>query len=111
MELKVIPQITPDGRVTLDLEVKKDSVGQNTSAGPAIDTKQVKTAVLVDNGGTIVIGGIFTVSETNSENKVPVLGDIPVLGNAFKNRQKETSKKEMVIMITPRVIENISNAQ
>lgn len=105
MELKVVPKITPDGRVTLELDVKKDSVGQNTSAGPAIDTKKVQTAVLVENGGTIVIGGIFTVSDTNVENKVPVLGDIPILGNAFKNRSKEITKKEMVIMITPRVIE------
>ena len=105
MELKVTPKITPDGRVTLELDVKKDSVGQNTTAGPAIDTKKVQTAVLVENGGTIVIGGIFTVSDTNVENKVPVLGDIPVLGNAFKNKSKEITKKEMVIMITPRVIE------
>ena len=111
MELRVIPKITPDGRVTLNLAVKKDSVGQNTSAGPAIDTKQVTTAVLVENGGTIVIGGIFTVTDTNVENKVPVLGDIPFLGNAFKNRSKEITKKEMVIMITPRVIEQGVTAQ
>ena len=103
MELRVVPKITPDGRVTLDLAVKKDSVGQNTSAGPAIDTKQVTTSVLVENGGTIVIGGIFTVTDTSVENKVPLLGDIPFLGNAFKNRSKEVTKKEMVIMITPRV--------
>lgn len=107
MELKVTPKITPDGRVTLDLEVKKDSVGQNTSAGPAIDTKRVQTAVLIEDGGTIVIGGIFMINETNVENKVPVLGDIPYIGNAFKNKSKETSKKEMVIMITPRVIEAV----
>lgn len=111
MELRVVPKITPDGRVTLELDVKKDSVGQNTSAGPAIDTKKVQTAVLVENGGTIVIGGIFTVTDTNVENKVPVLGDIPILGNAFKNKSKEISKKEMVIMITPRVIEQSAVAQ
>lgn len=111
MELRVVPKITPDGRVTLELDVKKDSVGQNTSAGPAIDTKKVQTAVLVENGGTIVIGGIFTVTDTNVENKVPVLGDIPILGNAFKNKSKEISKKEMVIMITPRVIEQSALAQ
>ena len=105
MELKVIPQITPDGRVTLDLEVKKDSVGQNTTAGPAIDTKRVQTAVLIENGGTIVIGGIFSVNETNVQNKVPLLGDLPLFGKAFQNNSKETLKKEMVIMITPRIIE------
>lgn len=111
MELRVLPKITPDGRVTLELAVKKDSVGQITAAGPAIDTKQVTTAVLVENGGTIVIGGIFTVTDTNVENKVPLLGDIPFLGNAFKNRSKEITKKEMVIMITPRVIEQGVTAQ
>ena len=111
MELRVVPRITPDGRVTLELDVKKDSVGQNTTAGPAIDTKKVQTAVLVENGGTIVIGGIFTVTDTNVENKVPVLGDIPFVGNAFKNRSKEISKKEMVIMITPRIIEQGATAQ
>ena len=111
MELRVLPKITPDGRVTLELAVKKDSVGQVTAAGPAIDTKQVTTAVLVENGGTIVIGGIFTVTDTNVENKVPLLGDIPFIGNAFKNRSKEITKKEMVIMITPRVIEQGVTAQ
>ena len=106
MSLKVVPQITPDGRVNLELQVNKDGVGQNTSAGPAINTKQVKTGVLVENGGTIVIGGIFEVSDSTTVNKVPVLGDIPVVGNAFKNNSKEVVKREMVIMITPRIIES-----
>jgi type IV pilus assembly protein PilQ len=110
MSLKVKPQITPNGKVSLEVSVNKDSVGSNTAAGPAIDTKQVHTNVLVDNGGTIVIGGIFIEGELNNVNKIPFLGDIPFLGNAFKNVNKSTSRKELVIMITPRVIDSTGTA-
>ena len=78
LKLEVTPQITPEGNVILDVDVNKDSVGRNTVAGFAIDTKHVKTQVLVENGGTVVIGGIFTQTERNEINKVPLLGDIPV---------------------------------
>lgn len=106
MVLKVTPQITPNGKVSLKLDVNKDSVGQNTTSGPAIDTKAISTKVLVDNGGTIVIGGIFITDEVGTENKVPLLGDLPVVGNAFKNNGKTTTKKELIIMVTPRVIDS-----
>lgn len=105
MILKATPKIAPDGRVNLQLEINKDTVGELTRAGPAIDTKKVRTNVLVDNGGTIVIGGIFVIDESNTVNKVPLLGDIPVIGNAFKNRSTMTTRKELVVMITPRVVD------
>lgn len=104
LSLKVIPQITPDGDIIMDLEVNKDSIGQNTGEGLAIDTKSVKTQVLVENGGTLVIGGIFEITESNQINKVPLLGDIPVMGNLFKNRTRETEKREMLVFITPRMV-------
>lgn len=104
LRLKVIPQITPDGDIIMDLEVHKDSVGAKTDDGPAIDTKSIKTQVLVENGGTIVIGGIFEMEEFNQVNKVPLLGDIPVMGNLFKNRTRETEKREMLVFITPRMV-------
>lgn len=112
LRLQVSPQITPDGNIILDLLVNKDSPGERTDDGLAIDTKEVKTQVLVENGGTVVIGGIFESSEVNSVNKVPLLGDIPVVGNLFKNRTRETSKTEMLVFITPRMVTDaISNAQ
>jgi type IV pilus assembly protein PilQ len=104
LKLEVTPQITPEGNVILDLDVTKDSVGQSTSAGFAIDTKHIKTQVLVENGGTVVIGGIFEVIETESEARVPVLGDLPFVGNAFKSKTRKTSKQEMLVFITPKVI-------
>ena len=104
LRLKVIPQITPDGDIIMDLEVHKDSVGARTDDGPAIDTKSIRTQVLVENGGTVVIGGIFEMEEINQTNKVPVLGDIPVMGNLFKNKTRETEKREMLVFITPRMV-------
>lgn len=104
LRLKVVPQITPDGDIMMDLEVHKDSVGARTDDGPAIDTKSIKTQVLVENGGTIVIGGIFEMEEINQTNKVPLLGDIPGVGNLFKNRTRETEKREILVFITPRMV-------
>ena len=104
LRLEVTPQITPDGNVNLDLEVNKDSVGATTSAGIAINTKRVKTQVLVENGGTVVIGGIFTMEEQDNENKVPFFGDLPVAGYLFRNKSRTTSKKEMLIFITPKLV-------
>ena len=111
LRMEVTPQITPEGNVILDLEVNKDSRGDPTTAGPAINTKQVKTQVLVDNGGTVVIGGIFTQDERNQVNKVPLLGDLPVLGHLFQNRVRQTTKTELLIFITPKVITDRSGAQ
>ena len=104
LKLEVTPQITPEGNIILDLDVNKDSRGETTSQGVAIDTKHVKTQILIENGGTVVIGGIFEMEETNQENKIPVLGDVPVVGNLFKNRTKESTKREMLVFITPKVI-------
>lgn len=104
LSLKVVPQITPSGDIIMDLEVNKDAVGATTEAGPAIDTKSVKTQVLVENGGTIIIGGIFEIVETADVNKVPVFGDIPGLGNLFKSRTRQMDKREMLVFITPRMV-------
>nr|WP_034712894.1 type IV pilus secretin family protein [Acidovorax sp. JHL-9] len=104
LKLEVIPQITPEGNIILDLDINKDSRGETTTQGVAIDTKHIKTQILIENGGTVVIGGIFEMEETNQENKIPVLGDVPVLGNLFKSRTKESSKREMLVFITPKVI-------
>ncbi len=111
LALKVTPQITPEGNVILNVDVNKDSVGQSTVAGFAIDTKHVKTQVLVENGGTVVIGGIFTQNETDSTSKVPLLGDIPVLGYLFQNRTRSISKTELLIFITPKIVTDRSAAR
>ena len=86
------------------LDINKDSVGQSTPQGFAIDTKHVQTEVLVENGGTVVIGGIFTQTESNAVNKVPLLGDVPYLGALFRNTAKTSSKTELLIFITPKIV-------
>ena len=104
LKLEVTPQITPEGNIILNVDVTKDSVGQVTTAGFAIDTKHVNTTVLVENGGTVVLGGIFQITETNNTTKVPLLGDVPVLGYLFRNNAKSTSKTELLIFITPTMV-------
>lgn len=104
LKLEVTPQITPEGNIILDLDVNKDSPGEILNNVRAINTKHIKTQVLVENGGTVVIGGIFELFEDNSETKVPVLGDIPGVGNLFKTRTKSANKQEMLVFITPKVI-------
>ena len=104
LKLKVTPQITPDGDIIMDLKVNKDAVGIQTPNGLSIEKKEIITQVLVENGGTVVIGGIFEMQETNQINKVPLLGDIPGVGNLFKNRIRETEKREMLVFITPRMV-------
>jgi len=106
LALKVKPQITPDGNVLMDVDVNKDSVGIQTAAGFAIDTKHVKTAVLVENGGTVVIGGIYTQEERSTINKVPLLGDLPGVGFMFRNRQNTDNKTELLFFLTPRIIDD-----
>jgi type IV pilus assembly protein PilQ len=106
LSLKVKPQITPDGNIIMTLDINKDSVGQVTTAGFAIDTKHVKTEVLVENGGTVVIGGIFLQDERTDITKVPLFGDIPVLGNLFKNSAKHDNKTELLVFITPRIVDD-----
>ena len=106
LSLKVKPQITPDGNIIMTLDINKDSVGQVTAAGFAIDTKHVKTEVLVENGGTVVIGGIFSQDERNTTTKVPLFGDIPVLGHLFRNNSKTDNKTELLVFITPRIVDD-----
>jgi type IV pilus assembly protein PilQ len=104
LKLEVTPQITPEGGIILDVDINKDSRGETTAAGIAINTKHIQTQVLVDNGGTVVIGGIFELTEVEDVTQVPVLGDIPVMGHLFKNRRKTTNKSELLVFLTPRVI-------
>jgi type IV pilus assembly protein PilQ len=104
LKLEVTPKITPEGNVILTLDITKDSRGETTAAGVAIDTKHIQTQVLVENGGTVVIGGIFELTESENVTKVPLLGDIPVMGNLFKNRQRTSNKQEMLVFITPKMV-------
>lgn len=104
LKLEVTPQITPEGNIILDLDVNKDSVGQSTAAGFAINTKHIKTQVLVENGGTVVIGGIFELNEVENETRVPLLGDLPIVGNLFKSRSRSSNKQEMLVFITPKMV-------
>ncbi len=102
LSLEVVPQITPEGSIILDVDIHKDN--PTTGVAGSIDTKQVKTQVLVENGGTVVIGGIFETTENDSVNKVPVLGDVPFLGALFRNKTRQTSKTELMVFLTPKVI-------
>ena len=104
LKLEVTPQITPEGSIILDLDINKDSRGETTAAGIAINTKHIKTQVLVENGGTVVIGGIFELTENDSETKVPLLGDLPAVGNLFKTKSRNSSKSELLVFITPKMI-------
>jgi type IV pilus assembly protein PilQ len=104
LRLEVTPQITPEGSVIMNLDVSKDSRGTLTTAGPAINTKHAQTQVLVENGGTVVIGGIFTQNDRTNVNKVPLLGDVPVLGHLFRNTTKISDKTELLIFITPKIV-------
>jgi type IV pilus assembly protein PilQ len=104
LRLEVTPQITPEGSVIMNLDVSKDSRGTLTTAGPAINTKHAQTQVLVENGGTVVIGGIFTQNDRTNVNKVPFLGDVPVLGHLFRNTTRISDKTELLIFITPKIV-------
>jgi type IV pilus assembly protein PilQ len=104
LALKVKPQITPEGNVIMTLDVNKDQPGATTPAGVAINTKHVKTEVLVENGGTVVIGGIYEQNDRQDVTKIPLLGDIPILGYLFKNTTTTSAKTELLVFITPRVV-------
>jgi type IV pilus assembly protein PilQ len=104
LELAVTPRITPDDRIIMDLEVKKDSVGQVYANVPSIDTKKVTTQVLCDNGDTIVLGGIFEQTTRTTVEKVPMLGDIPVVGYLFKRTVRQDDKTELLIFVTPKIV-------
>lgn len=110
LELKVTPTITQDGRVYLNLMVKKDEVSElvaNPAGGfvPQIARREVSTAVLIDNGQTVVVGGVYEFSNREDLRKVPFLGDVPVLGNLFKNKAKQVEKAELLIFVTPRILQ------
>ena len=104
LSLDVTPQITPDGNIILQVDVHKDSRGEDTRGGPVINTKQVKTMVLVENGGTVVLGGIYTQEERDDVTKVPFLGDIPLFGYLFKTKSRTNNKTELLVFITPKVL-------
>jgi type IV pilus assembly protein PilQ len=105
LSLDVTPQITPDDKIIMDLEVKKEKVGQVFAGVPSIDTQNVKTQILVANGETAVLGGIYEQTERNDVEKVPFFGDLPIVGNAFKHRTKQDDKSELLIFITPKIMD------
>ncbi len=104
LSLKVTPQITPDDRVVMDLVVDKNSVGTIYKDVPSIDTRSVTTQVLVNNGDTVVLGGIYETASVNSKSKVPLLGDIPILGWLFSSKTKTETKSELLIFVTPKIL-------
>jgi type IV pilus assembly protein PilQ len=115
LSLKVTPQITPDDRIILDLSVSKDSVGTVvvTSGGvnvPSINTRQISTQVLVNDGQTVVLGGILETEKRDTEKKVPWLGDIPVLGNLFKTTNTTNNKAELLVFVTPKILREGTSA-
>jgi len=115
LALDVTPQITPDGRVIMQVEIRKDSVGELVPTGfggnvPAIDTKNVVTQIAVNNGDTAVIGGIYEEVIRNDTTKVPFLGDVPVVGNLFKQTGRSSQKTELLIFLTPRVVKETVTA-
>jgi type IV pilus assembly protein PilQ len=114
LSLKVTPLITPDNRVILDLDVSDDSVGQQVTSAtggsvPSIDTREIITQVLVNDGQTVVLGGILDTTKTKQANKVPFLGDIPILGYLFKSTTDINNKTELLIFITPKILREGSN--
>jgi type IV pilus assembly protein PilQ len=115
LELTVTPQVTPDNNIIMDLKVSKDNVGEIISTGglggtvPSIDTRSVQTQVLVKDGQTVVLGGIYETERRETVSKVPVLGDIPYLGAAFRSKQRKDNKAELLIFVTPRILEEGSS--
>ena len=108
LSLTVTPRITPDGDVILKVNIEKNSLDSITANSAIVNNKTINTEILVESGGTIVIGGIYEMLETNNETKVPLFGDIPVFGNLFKNKARNTDKQEMLIFITPKIVSNKS---
>jgi type IV pilus assembly protein PilQ len=105
LKLEVTPQITPDGTLILTLDITKNGFeSEPTASGYGIMTKHIKTQALVENGGTVVIGGIYELEENSSESKVPFFGDLPLIGNLFKNNSKSVSKKELLVFVTPKIV-------
>jgi type IV pilus assembly protein PilQ len=105
LSLEVTPQITPDDKIIMDLDVRKEKVGVVYSGVPSIDTQNVSTQVLVSNGETAVLGGIYEQTERNDVDKVPFFGDLPIIGNVFKHRSKASNKSELLIFVTPKIMD------
>ena len=104
LSLRVTPQITPDDRVIMDLAVNKDSVGEIFADVPSINTREINTQVLVNNGETVVLGGILEQNIRKDVTKVPLLGDLPVVGALFRSTSNVDNKEELLIFITPRIL-------
>jgi len=104
LSLQVTPQITPDDRVFLDLVVNKDSVGAETDAGPAINTNEVGTQVLVDNGETLVLGGVYEQENQKTVNRVPFFGELPLVDWMFKRTFNTNKRAELLIFVTPKIV-------
>jgi type IV pilus assembly protein PilQ len=111
LKLEVTPQITPEGTVIMKVAVNRDAVGQITPAGFAINTRAVQTEVLVENGGTVVIGGIYEQTEINRVNKVPFLGDVPYVGALFRSTSRTNNRTELLVFLTPRVVTDTAMAR
>jgi type IV pilus assembly protein PilQ len=111
LSLEVTPQITPDDKIIMELDVKKDRVGQVFNGVPSIDTQNINTQVLVGNGETAVLGGIYEQTVLNSVDKVPFFGDLPVMGNLFKRKTTQNDKRELLIFITPKIMDDSLNLQ
>ena len=105
LSLEVTPQITPDDKIIMDLDVQKESVGAVFAGVPSIDTQNIQTQVLVTNGETAILGGIFEQEERNQVDKVPFFGDLPIIGNAFKTRTRQDDKTELLIFVTPKIMD------
>jgi type IV pilus assembly protein PilQ len=114
LSLEVTPQITPDDRVIMDLEVKRDTQGSLVTFGaagisaPTIDTRQVQSQLLVDNGQTVVLGGIYETTQSNTVTKVPLLGDIPILGQLFRTTSAIDNRSELLIFVTPKILQGVN---
>ena len=112
LTLKVTPRITPDSKVILDVLVSKNDVDRslrNINGEPAIAKREVKTQAMIEDGGTLVVGGVYQEVFDNSVSKVPLLGDLPVVGNLFKSRGRNHSRNELLFFITPRIMGGESN--
>ncbi len=104
LRLAVLPQITPDDRVIMDVDIRQDSVMTVAADVNVVNTNQIVTQVLADNGETVVIGGIYQQDDLEAETKVPFFGDIPFLGKLFKQRTKRADRTELLIFLTPKII-------
>ncbi|TXH61687.1 MAG: type IV pilus secretin PilQ, partial [Thiothrix sp.] len=108
LSLEVTPQITPDEHISMDLKVNQDTVGAVYNNVPSIDTREIQTKVLVENGQTVVLGGVHEENRIKSSTKVPVLGDLPMVGQVFRNTNRSDTKRELLIFVTPKIVDGKS---